>query len=80
MNEGVKSKSSSRLPLLLGIIGIGFLGYGIFDWVTGPSQNVVSRIAYEPFPEFLEGGTYQISVKFENKTNSRIRVVGMEGC
>jgi hypothetical protein len=80
MNDANQSKPSTMLPALLGLIGMGLLGYGIYDWAVSPSAKILSSVAYEPFTEFQEGGTYQISAKFENKTSARIRVVGMEGC
>jgi hypothetical protein len=80
MTENSNAKAASFLPFLMMAIGMGLLGYGIYDWASAPSSKILSRIAYEPFPEFREGGVYQISAKFENTTGARIRVVGMEGC
>lgn len=80
MTENSTAKAANFLPFVLMLIGMGLLGYGIYDWASAPSSKILSRIAYEPFPEFREGGVYQISAKFENTTGARIRVVGMEGC
>ncbi len=67
-------------PYVLFLFGFACFGYGIYIGLTNPSSKIVSRVGYDPFPEFLEKDTYQISIYFQNLTNQRIRVVGVAGC
>lgn len=75
------SKSLLRFtPYLLLLFGLACLGYGTYVLLTKPSSKVVSRVSYDPFPDFFENSFQQITIKFENLTNQPIRVVGVEGC
>ncbi|MEQ1906646.1 MAG: hypothetical protein ABL888_20845 [Pirellulaceae bacterium] len=68
------------LPGMMFMVAFVLLGYAIYDWQTSPSAKVLSKIAFEPFPEFVEGAKETITIRFENTTNKRLRVVGMETC
>ena len=81
MENEIGSKSNGLwLPAGLLVIAFGLLGYAIYDWQTSPSEKVLSKIAFEPFPIFVEGAKETISIRFENTTSKRLRVVGMETC
>jgi hypothetical protein len=81
MENEIGSKNSGLwLPAGLLVIAFGLLGHAIYDWQMSPSEKVLSKIAFEPFPEFVEGAKETITIRFENTTNKRLRVVGMETC
>jgi hypothetical protein len=79
-NEIGRKNSGLLLPAGLLVIAFALLGYAIYDWQTSPSAKVLSKIDFEPFPEFVEGAKETIAIRFENTTNKRLRVVGMETC
>ncbi len=80
MSADISARFGSYLPNVLLLIGLACLGYGVYQWATIPSSQVISRAQFDPFPEFLENATYQISLTFENVTNRPMRVLGFQGC
>ncbi len=81
MENVVPAKQPSLwLPAMISIVAFAVLGYAVYDWQTSPSEKVLSKIAFEPFPEFVEGAKETITIRFQNTTNKRLRVVGMETC